>query len=139
MLDAAGVRLVGVGIGTPARGQEFCEHVGFPRECLYSDPTSSTYAALGLYKGVDKTFFSATTPLALLARAQKDGAKDLLGVLARWKPWTPPETSQALQQGGTFVFAGRDALFEHFDQATGDHADLKRVLDAAIPPKRRAA
>jgi hypothetical protein len=138
MLDAAGVRLVGVGIGTPARGQEFCDHIGFPRECLYSDPTSSTYSAIGLYKGVGETFFNAQTPYSLLARVQKDGAQDLLGALSRWKPWTPPDTSQALQQGGTFIFAGRDSIFEHFDKSTGDHPELKRVLDAAIPPRRVA-
>jgi hypothetical protein len=135
MLDDAGVKLVAVGIGTPERGQEFCDLIAFPRENLYSDPTSECYGALGLYKGVGRTFFNPRTPYSIAERIQRDGGQELLGALSRWKPWIPPESSQALQQGGTFVFVGRETVFEHFDQSTGDHADLKLVLAAAIPTR----
>jgi len=82
---------------------------------------------------VGETFFSPSTPYAILDRIKRDGAKDLLGVLSNWKVWIPPEQSQALQQGGTFVFAGERCIYQHFDKSTGDHAPLKAVLDAAIP------
>ncbi|KAJ1639805.1 AhpC/TSA antioxidant enzyme-domain-containing protein [Pavlovales sp. CCMP2436] len=135
LLDEAGVKLIAVGIGTPERGQEFCEHIGFPRENLYSDPTSACYTAIGLYKGVGVTFFSPSTPFAILDRLKKDGGKDLFDVLQNWKPWLPPEQDQAFQQGGTFVFAGPQVVFQHYDKSTGDHADLRLVLDSAIPKR----
>lgn len=130
-LDDAQVRLIAVGIGTPERGVEFCDHIGFPRESLYSDPQNVCYDALGLYKSASRTFFNQATPYAILSRLQTDGAKDLKEALSRWKPWIPPDLSQGLQQGGMFVFGGKEVLFEHFDQATGDHADLDVVLKMA--------
>jgi hypothetical protein len=30
----------------------------------------------------------------LMERWNKDGAKDLIGVLKRWKPWIPPKPEQ---------------------------------------------
>lgn len=56
-----------------------------------------------------------------------------MSALSKWQPWLPPKQDQAFQQGGTFVFAGEDCIFQHFDKSTGDHAPLKLVLDAAIP------
>jgi len=123
---------VAVGIGTPERGVDFCDHVGFPKACLYSDPTSGTYEALGLYKSVQQTFLDPATPRAILKRIQKDGAKELVSATRRWKPWIPPESSQAFQQGGAFVLRGREAVLEHYDQATGDHVDLDALLAAAL-------
>ena len=124
-----------VGIGTPARGQEFCDHIGFPRECLYTDPESQCYEAIGLYKSVSRTFFNPATPYAMLDRIKRDGMRDLFEVLGRWKVWMPPKQDQAFQQGGQFVFAGKEAIFEHFDQATGDHADMNEVLGIALLSK----
>jgi len=130
-LDGAGVRLVAVGIGTPERGPEFCQHVGFPPENLFTDPESLAYERIGLYKSVARTFFNPATPYAMLARFQKDGAQDLRDVLGRWKIWIPPKQDQAFQQGGTFILDGTTTVFEHFDQSTGDHPDLDTVLDVA--------
>ena len=126
------VRLITVGIGTAERGREFCEHVGFPAENLLCDPENAAYDALGLNKGVQSTFFTVDTPLAILARARKDSAKDLLEATKRWKPWLPPKNDQGLQQGGAFVFAGEDLLFQHYDPSTGAHADLNTVLEVAL-------
>jgi hypothetical protein len=58
-LDAAGVKLFLVSIGTWERSGQFAEVTGFPRECLLADPGSVTYEALGLVKGVRQTFFGA--------------------------------------------------------------------------------
>jgi peroxiredoxin len=57
-LDAAGVKLFLVSIGTWERSIEFAEVTGFPRESLLADPESVTYEALGLVKGVRQTFFA---------------------------------------------------------------------------------
>jgi hypothetical protein len=43
-----------------------------------------------------------------------------------------PLTSQALQQGGMFIFEGDACLFSHLDKATSDHADLQEVLGTAL-------
>lgn len=56
-LEAAGVKLFLVSIGTWERSIEFAEVTGFPREALLADPDSVTYEALGLVKGVRQTFF----------------------------------------------------------------------------------
>ena len=131
-LDEAECKLLAVGIGTPERAREFCEHVGFPAASLYADPENDAYTALGLKKGVQTTFFTIDTPLAILKRAQQDGATDLLAATSRWKPWLPPKSDQGLQQGGAFVFEGAELLFQHFDPSTGAHADLSSVLGAAL-------
>lgn len=47
----------------------------------------------------------------------------------------PPKSDQGLQQGGTFVFKGRKAVFEHYDESTGAHANFADVMAAAgCPP-----
>lgn len=40
--------------------------------------------------------------------------------------------SHRLQQGGVFVFDGRELLFSHYDPSTGAHADLEDVIRAAL-------
>mmetsp|Transcript_9912 Transcript_9912/g.13800 ORF Transcript_9912/g.13800 Transcript_9912/m.13800 type:complete len:82 (-) Transcript_9912:269-514(-) len=79
------------------------------------------------------TFFNKETPFSILERQKRDGAKDMLDALQRWKPWIPPKLEQGLQQGGTFVFNGKDEVFQHYDPSTGAHADLSEVLSAALP------
>lgn len=131
-LDQKQIALVCVGIGTPERAKEFCAHVGFPEENLYADPENGCYDALALYKGVQRTFFTADTPLSIAARLQKDGAQELVKATARWKPWIPPKLDQGLQQGGLFVFDGPQLKFSHYDPSTGAHANLDDVLNAAL-------
>lgn len=131
-LQAAGVDLVCVGIGTVETAQKFCDHVGFPRELLYADPENAGYDALCLTKGLAPTFFNPETPLAILRRLQQDGAADLVSATARWRPWLPPKSDQGLQQGGAFVFDGPDLLYSHYDPSTGAHAELADVLGAAL-------
>ncbi|KAF6264713.1 Seleno protein U [Scenedesmus sp. NREL 46B-D3] len=131
-LDAAGVRLYLVSIGTWERSGQFAEVTGFPRACLLADPASATYEALGLAKGLRATFLGSETAFSFLRRLRAPGGlSDLKHVLGRWKPWVPPKQDQALQQGGMFVFDGPRCVFSHFDKATGDHADLGEVLGLA--------
>lgn len=56
-LDAKGVKLFLVSIGPPPRGFEFSDLTGFPAERLITDPSSELYEALGLYSGIQNTFF----------------------------------------------------------------------------------
>lgn len=50
-LDAAGVAVVAVGIGSAESAREFASRTGFPLDRLYADPTASTHAALGFAPG----------------------------------------------------------------------------------------
>ena len=121
-----------VGIGTLETARNFCDHVEFPRELLYSDADNQVYDALELVKGVGATFFTIDTPLAILARAKKDGAKDLIEATKRWKPWLPPKQDQGFNQGGAFVFEGEELVFSHYDPSTGAHVDLDLLLEQAL-------
>lgn len=147
-LAASGATLVAVGIGTVERGNEFCAHVGFPRENLYCDPDNVAYSALGLKFGLGDTLFNPQTPLAIAKRftvsavgsgAVLGGATDLTNALSRWKPWIPPKLEQGLQQGGTFVYLGSQEVFSHYDPSTGAHADLNTVLKVALEAASAAA
>eukprot|EP00877_Chromochloris_zofingiensis_P002749 jgi/Chrzof1/12475/Cz06g35200.t1 len=128
VLDEQGVKLYLVSIGTWERSKQFVEVTDFPPERLLVDPDNVTYTALGLAKGVMKTFFSAETAFSFKRRFEKGQLSDLKDVMGRWKPWTPPRTDQALQQGGMFVFDGNKCVWSHYDKGTGSHADLSEVL-----------
>ena len=90
---AAGIDLIAVSIGTPERATEFVNETGFPAANLYADPDNVCYDALKLNKEL-KNFSQKSTPEMLMERWNKDGAKDLIGVLKRWKPWIPPKPEQ---------------------------------------------
>lgn len=125
--------MVVVGIGTVERANEFCEHVGFPKENLLADPENAAYSALHLKAGVATTFFTESTPFSILARVKEEKKRDdLVNSLQRWKPWIPPKLDQGLQQGGMFVFQGKESAFTHYDPSTGAHADLDEVLTTAV-------
>lgn len=128
---AADARLVVVSIGTLERARDFARENDFPIEYLYADEESETYEALRLKKGLKATFLERTTPESILRRWTKDGAKDLLGVLRRWKPWLPPRPDQGYQQGGTFVFRGTKTVYASYDESTGSHAPVEDILRAA--------
>ena len=103
-----------------------------PPQLLYADPDNGCYDALRLRAGWGPTFLSPATAFAMKKRFEEDGAASLrTDVLPSWQPWIPPKLEQSLQQGGSFVFRGRDAVFEHYDEATGAHAELNDLLRAA--------
>lgn len=126
------MKLLAVGIGTPERGAEFCDHVGFYPENLVTDPDNAAYDALGLKAGLQDTFFNPETPYAILDRVQTGRIGDLVGALGRWKPWIPPKLEQGYQQGGALVFDGERTLYERADPSTGAHAPLDEVLRVAL-------
>ena len=71
-LDAAGVGLTAVGIGTPEKAALVADHVGFPADLLLADPENAVYDALRLNAGVGRTFFNPATPYR---RPSGDGSR----------------------------------------------------------------
>lgn len=131
-MDAKGVKLFLVSIGTWERSKDFVKVTGFPAESLLVDPETVTYDALGLKKGVKETFLSWETPQAIKKRMDSNATADLQEVMKNWQPWQPPRPDQALNQGGLFVFDGPRCVYRHFDAATSDHADLGQVRELAV-------
>jgi hypothetical protein len=140
-LDKHGVDLVAVSIGTSERAKDFVRETGFPAERLFADPESAAYDALRLNKSL-ANFSQKSTPEGIMARIQRDGAADLLGVLRRWKPWIPPKPEQGFQQGGAFVFdfselsdersdSDGKTLYRFYDPSTGVSAPFDDMLLAA--------
>ena len=71
-------------------------------------PPASTAGRISGFSSFDWAPKGRLLPdLAILDRVNKDGAEDLREILPRWKPWLPPKNDQGLQQGGAFVFRGR--------------------------------
>lgn len=134
-LDQQNVRLVCVGIGIPEVGRDFCQHTGFDPNFLYADPDNVAYEALELEKNVRALAFSPKTPFSLAKRFLDGRSGDLITALQKWKVWIPPKLDQGLQQGGVYVFDGKNALFEHKDAGTGAFADLNLVLQTATEGK----
>lgn len=122
--DAAGVKLVAIGVGTPDKAAILAEKLPFPKDCLYADPDRKAYDALGLYYGVGRTFFNP-------ASAKVFGRWDKIwkAVKGYTRDATPEDRSSVLQQGGLYVFRGSgELLFSRKDEGTGDHASLDDVL-----------
>ena len=82
-LDAEGISLYLISIGTPETGKDFSELTGFPRERLLADPGTQTYDALGLERGLAAALFSPRTPLALARRASTAAGREAAAALAR--------------------------------------------------------
>jgi hypothetical protein len=51
-LQAAGIRLLAIGIGEEAGATRFCAFTGLPRELLQVEPSPRLHEALGLYAGL---------------------------------------------------------------------------------------
>ncbi|CAH9069168.1 unnamed protein product [Cuscuta europaea] len=121
--DSAAVKLIAVGIGSPRNAQIFSGRLPFPWECLYADPDRKAYNALGLYYGIGRTFFNPASAKIFsrfneLREANKNYTIEV----------TPDDKSSVLQQGGMFVFKGKQLVYARKDEGTGDHAPLDDVF-----------
>ena len=123
-----------MGIGTSEKAKLVADHVGYSSDKLFADPDNVLYDALQLNSGLQRTFFNPATPYAILDRLTSNGIGDLNDVLGRWGDAfiIPPKQSQALNQGGLFVFDGEDSAFVHYDASTGAHGDLDRAVAVAF-------
>ena len=123
-----------MGIGTSEKARLVADHVGYSTDKLLADPDNLLYDALQLNSGLQRTFFNPATPYAILDRLTSNGMADLNDVLGRWGDAfiIPPKQSQALNQGGLFVFDGDDSVLVHYDASTGAHGDLDRAVAVAL-------
>ncbi|CAN6297927.1 unnamed protein product [Urochloa humidicola] len=122
--DSAGVKLIAVGVGTPAKARILAERLPFPLEYLYADPERKAYDLLGLYFGLGRTFFN---PASVKVFSRFDSLKE--SVKNYTIEATPDDRTSVLQQGGMFVFKGKELLYARKDEGTGDHAPLDDVLN----------
>ncbi|KAL5717140.1 hypothetical protein ACHQM5_010207 [Ranunculus cassubicifolius] len=122
--EAAGVRLIAVGVGTPDKAQMLAERLPFPMDSLYCDPDRKAYDVLGLYYGLGRTFFNPASVKVFTRFASLKQAVKNYTIKA-----TPEDRSGVLQQGGMFVFKGNELLYSRKDKGTGDHAPLNEILD----------
>ncbi|KAE9466748.1 hypothetical protein C3L33_01329, partial [Rhododendron williamsianum] len=122
--DAAGVKLIAVGVGTPDKARILAERLPFPLDCLYADPDRKAYDVLGLYYGIGRTFFNPAS--AKVFSRFGDLQKSLKNYTLKA---TPADKSSVLQQGGMFVFKGKQLLYARKDEGTGDHAPLDDIFN----------
>lgn len=122
--DAAGVKLVAVGVGTPDKGRMLAERLPFPLDCLYADPEHKAYDLLGLYYGFGRTFFNPASVKVFSRFDSLKKAGENYTITA-----TPDDKGSVLQQGGMLVFKGKQLLYARKDEGTGDHAPLNEILD----------
>lgn len=122
--DSAGAKLIAVGVGTPNKAQILAERLPFPMDCLYADPDRKVYNLLGLYYGVGRTFFNPASAKVFSRFEALRKAVQNYTIEA-----TPDDRSSVLQQGGMFVFKGKQLLYARKDEGTGDHASLDDVFD----------
>jgi len=123
--DAAGAKLIAIGVGTPDKARILADRLPFPVDSLYADPDRKAYNVLGLYHGLGRTLFSPSSAkiysrLDYIKKATKNYTLE----------GTPNDLTGVLQQGGMFVFRGKELLYSWKDEGTGDHAPLDDVLSA---------
>nr|QQP23435.1 thioredoxin superfamily protein [Sedum alfredii] len=123
--DAAGVKLIAVGVGPPSKAQILAEKLPFPMECLYADPDRKAYNLLNLYYGLGRTFFNPASAKVFSRGESFKKALENYTIKA-----TPDDISSVLQQGGMFVFKGKRLIYGRLDEGTGDHAPLDDVFEA---------
>ncbi|XP_031389483.1 thioredoxin-like protein AAED1, chloroplastic isoform X1 [Punica granatum] len=124
--DAAGVKLIAVGVGEPLKARMLAERLPFPMDCLYADPERKVYDVMGLYFGIGRTFFNPAS-MKVFSRPRFEAMKKAMENYTIQA--TPDNRSSVLQQGGMFVFKGKELLYARKDEGTGDHAPLDDIFD----------
>ncbi|XP_004288275.1 PREDICTED: thioredoxin-like protein AAED1, chloroplastic [Fragaria vesca subsp. vesca] len=122
--DSAGVKLIAVGVGTPDKARILAERLPFPMDSLYADPDRKAYDVLGLYFGLGRTFFNPASAKVFSRFEALQKALTNYTIKA-----TPDDINSVLQQGGMFVFKGKQLLYARKDEGTGDHAPLDDIFD----------
>ncbi|XP_062101535.1 thioredoxin-like protein AAED1, chloroplastic isoform X1 [Humulus lupulus] len=122
--DAAGVKLIAVGVGTPDKARILAERLPFPMDCLYADPDRKAYDVLGLYYGFGRTFFNPASVKVFSRFEELKKAGKNYTIAA-----TPDDRSSVLQQGGMFIFKGKQLLYARKDEGTGDHTSLDDIFN----------
>jgi hypothetical protein len=135
----AGVKLVIISIGKPQSGKELCQHLGVEDadDFIFVDPNNAVYDDLDLNRGIQSTFFNPATPLSFgrrLLRGEGLASEELKEVLGKWKDgfYMPPKSEQGFQQGGSFIFTGKQTVYAHYDEATAAHAIPDEMVELAL-------
>lgn len=123
-LDSAGVKLIAIGVGAPNKARILAERLPFPMESLYADPERKAYDVLGLYYGLGRTFFNPASAKVFARFEALQKAVKNYTIEA-----TPDDRSGVLQQGGMFVFKGKELVYAWKDEGTGDHAPMDDVFN----------
>ncbi|KAK3149468.1 hypothetical protein QOZ80_3AG0217770 [Eleusine coracana subsp. coracana] len=121
--DSAGAKLIAIGVGTPDKARILADRLPFPMQSLYADPERKAYNVLGLYHGVRRTLFS---PASAKIYSRLDSIKKATKNYTL--EGTPADITGVWQQGGMFVFRGKELVYAWRDEGTGDHAPLDDVL-----------
>ncbi|CAK9315285.1 unnamed protein product [Citrullus colocynthis] len=124
--DSSGVKLIAVGIGTPNKARVLAERLPFPVDCLYADPDRKAYDLLGLYYGFGRTFFNPAS-VKVFSKSRFEAMREAMKNYSLEA--TPDDKSSVLQQGGMFVFKGKQLLYARKDEGTGDHAPLDDIYN----------
>jgi hypothetical protein len=115
MIESAGLSLVAVGMGTPARTRDFARSLGLTFPFL-ADPRRQAYEAYRL----TKMNWRNEMRLSFLARSIKSGAT----YGAR-----PTAEQDTLQLGGTFIVnTDGTFLYAHRSEATADYPSPTQLL-----------
>ncbi|WVZ60430.1 hypothetical protein U9M48_010452 [Paspalum notatum var. saurae] len=123
--DSAGAKLIAIGVGTPDKARILADGLPFPVDSLYADPERKVYNVLGLYHGLGRTLFS---PASAKIYSRLDSIKKATKNYTL--EGTPADLTGVLQQGGMFVFRGKELVYSWRDEGTGDHAPMDDVLRA---------
>lgn len=152
-LEAAGAKLLVVGVGSAESAKTYAEEVGLPPEIVFGDAGAAAYQALnfvnsdfeedGRQRGMrmltEKTskavqsrangrplsFFGLFDIPFLFTNDDLEAAKEI------YKPLMPQGDNQmdlTLVQGGAVVFRGEEQLYKHRDTSVGVHATLEKVV-----------
>ncbi|XP_051178551.1 thioredoxin-like protein AAED1, chloroplastic [Lolium perenne] len=121
--ESAGAKLVAIGVGTSDKARILADRLPFPSDSLYADPERKAYDVLGLYHGIGRTLFS---PASAKIYSRLDSIKEATKNYTL--QGTPSDLTGVMQQGGMFVFRGKELLYAWRDEGTGDHAPLDDVL-----------
>ncbi|CAE7491708.1 unnamed protein product [Symbiodinium necroappetens] len=155
--EKAKIKLLVVGIGTSQSAKEFAEQVGLPPEIVFGDDEAASYQALrfvnsdfsedGRQRGM--RMMTEKTAQAVKSRANGRpvsffGLFDVPGLFTNddletakeiYKPLMPQGDNsfdKTLVQGGVLVFNGQEQIYRHRDTSVGVHADLTKVMAAAV-------
>jgi len=122
-LEAAGIKLLAIGIGDQAGADRFCSYTGLPPELLEVDAEPSLHRKLGLYEGLKTP--GGPWPALLMMCAGIGSPGTLAEVLRGYRG---DRRAPQLINNPLFRLAGGDGFQRPFELATVRLGNMKEVL-----------
>lgn len=122
-LQAAGIRLLAIGIGDEAGAERFCGFTGFPRDRLQVDPEPRLHRALGLYGGLEVP--GGPWPGLLLMCAGVGSPGTLAEV---WRGYTGDRSAPQRLESPLFALAGGRGFQRPFELASVRLRNMVEVI-----------